>query len=392
MNRHQNDIRTPIVILLLAAGLPFAGSCARFHDGAKDNTAQHLLPEAGGTVNVRQFGAVGDGKADDTKAIRRAIAALPAKGGVLFFPPGHYMTDTLVIPDHTTFLAHSAWSYGKPGGTILSPLRDDQPCLIDARYKVGTRFVGLTLNGLKKGKAMHGILSGTKGDRDKGAQEQHLVIDDCRFEQFTGSGFSAVLGWVWSVQNSHFYYNGLDGIDVQYSYDGWIHNCEFSANGRHGIYGNSSIAITGNRIEWNEAAGIELNPETDSVQITGNLFCSNKGPAIEILGSHAKSISITGNTMRYSGYGITVPTTRSCHVKFENVRGLAFTGNSLLGNSDCPQFGMVVSNLMDSVIADNALGGAATRELIRDRGGHCNAVITNNPGSLVLPALTPKTP
>ena len=195
------------------------------------------------------------------KRFARPCPALPEKGGVLFFPPGHYLTDTIVAPDHTTFLGHSAWSYGRPGGTVLSPARDDQPCRrLDARKKGKNRCpVRNVGTDSRKARKCTASSRGTGGDRAKGAQEQHLVIDDCRFEQLTGSGFSTLLCWVWSVQNSHFYYNGLDGIDALYSYDGCIHNCEFSANGRYGIHGNSSITITGNRVEFNERGGTSLN-------------------------------------------------------------------------------------------------------------------------------------
>jgi nitrous oxidase accessory protein NosD len=41
---------------------------------------------------VRAAGAVGDGVADDTAAILRAIASLPAAGGTVSFPPGRYLT------------------------------------------------------------------------------------------------------------------------------------------------------------------------------------------------------------------------------------------------------------------------------------------------------------
>jgi hypothetical protein len=45
-------------------------------------------------VNVRDFGAVGDGKADDTEALRRAIAA----GEVVYLPAGNYrVTDTVLL-------------------------------------------------------------------------------------------------------------------------------------------------------------------------------------------------------------------------------------------------------------------------------------------------------
>ncbi len=41
--------------------------------------------------NVVSYGAVGDGVANDTTAIRAAIAAVPASGGTVFFPAGTYL-------------------------------------------------------------------------------------------------------------------------------------------------------------------------------------------------------------------------------------------------------------------------------------------------------------
>ena len=43
-----------------------------------------------GYYSVKDFGAVGDGVADDLAAINLAIAACPATGGIVFFPPGIY--------------------------------------------------------------------------------------------------------------------------------------------------------------------------------------------------------------------------------------------------------------------------------------------------------------
>src|SRR6266540_2608940 len=43
-------------------------------------------------IDVRTAGAVGDGVAEDTAAILRAIASLPAAGGTVHFPPGRYLT------------------------------------------------------------------------------------------------------------------------------------------------------------------------------------------------------------------------------------------------------------------------------------------------------------
>lgn len=51
-------------------------------------------------VSVMDFGAVGDGIADDTDAVNKALAALidNQRGGTIYFPPGEYkMTSPLVI-------------------------------------------------------------------------------------------------------------------------------------------------------------------------------------------------------------------------------------------------------------------------------------------------------
>lgn len=58
-----------------------------------------------GWFNVKDYGAVGNGSADDRAAIQAAIdaAAVPAGGGIVFFPPGKFMVDCttagLVLPN-----------------------------------------------------------------------------------------------------------------------------------------------------------------------------------------------------------------------------------------------------------------------------------------------------
>lgn len=48
------------------------------------------IPSPPVTASVKDYGAVGDGKVDDTVAFEAAIAAIPLQGGVLFIPPGEY--------------------------------------------------------------------------------------------------------------------------------------------------------------------------------------------------------------------------------------------------------------------------------------------------------------
>ncbi|MFY1695001.1 glycosyl hydrolase family 28-related protein [Solwaraspora sp. WMMA2101] len=47
--------------------------------------------------DVREFGAVGDGSTDDTHSLQRALDAARATGGIVFLPPGVYLTRQLTL-------------------------------------------------------------------------------------------------------------------------------------------------------------------------------------------------------------------------------------------------------------------------------------------------------
>lgn len=91
-----------------------------YYDAASSATANAgtiLAPDAGsgrwlralvgGVLNVKWFGAKGDGVADDTAAALATIAAIPTAGlfpgGVVFFPRGQYLIgSTLSLQSYTT--------------------------------------------------------------------------------------------------------------------------------------------------------------------------------------------------------------------------------------------------------------------------------------------------
>jgi hypothetical protein len=65
-------------------------------------TVRAPAPEPAQSFDVRAYGAIGDGKADSTRAIRAAIeAASQGGGGTVYLPRGRYLvSDTLVLPPH----------------------------------------------------------------------------------------------------------------------------------------------------------------------------------------------------------------------------------------------------------------------------------------------------
>lgn len=79
------------------AGLPaagIAGRLARVSDDTRGvwmDTGSQWFGINGELVNVREFGAKGDGTTDDRASIMNAVIAASAKGGTVFFPPGTYL-------------------------------------------------------------------------------------------------------------------------------------------------------------------------------------------------------------------------------------------------------------------------------------------------------------
>ena len=97
-------------------------------------------------VNVRDFGAVGDGVHEDTAAIQAAISFLP-EGGRLWFPAGTYLTLPLCLKSHITLDLDE-------GATILgSPDRARYPIIpsftvdpVTGKHTLQAGFEGQELN------------------------------------------------------------------------------------------------------------------------------------------------------------------------------------------------------------------------------------------------------
>ena len=107
-----------------------------------------------GLVSVKDFGARGDGVADDTESIQSALNATPM-GGVCLVPPGTYrVTDTLVVPERVTLLGvgkplilmDDAWSSSYPvewRGTQIYPI------ITNSHPAEGETVSGVTIKGLR---------------------------------------------------------------------------------------------------------------------------------------------------------------------------------------------------------------------------------------------------
>lgn len=341
--------------------------------------------------DVRAFGAVGDGQADDTAAFQRALDAAGAVRGTVTVPDGVFCCGQLRMPAHTALVGNATWGYREGGGSVLRLNDAAAACLVEITGAVGATVHGLSLDGGQLGTAVHGIFM----DEFPAKKEEDTPrIERCHISRFTGDGIRLAPVWCFSVRGCEVIFNGGNGLYVR-GWDGFILDNWFSGNHGAGYCAdgpNASITMTGNRIEWNARGGIVVRGGSH-YNITGNYIDRSGDPGISITdrdGRPSFCFTVTGNVIYRSGKPEwCADELCSAHARFEGVHGLVFSGNSMCAGQDdgggqfSPSYGLVLRALKHSIIKDNTLHIGALRELILDLGEHEDGVIIkDNVGNL----------
>lgn len=347
-------------------------------------------PNAGEILDVRKFGATGDGKTDDTPPLQKTIDAAAQHSGTVLIPPGVYLTRELHIPAGVTITGSPGWNYSSGGGSVLKLIGTDSECLLDLTDARGATVYGLSLEGGGLGTNIHGIATKRTG---YGKHEDSFRIDTCQVAHFSGSGMNLNKVWAFSVRHCEMMANGGDGMTL-HGWDGFLLDNWFSGNGKAGFAAreeNASITFTANRVEWNGEENFVI-VGGDGYQITGNFFdrAGTVGIALRKSKRGCVQVAVTGNFIKRSGKNAKPDTHDSAQVVIDGGAGITFTSNVLqMGRDDggvgvwSPSYGIVYGNLKNCVIANNTLHEAAMRQLMVDLGGHGEGVIVkDNPGSL----------
>lgn len=194
------------------------------------------------TVDVRAYGATGDGSTDDAAAIALAITDAGVGGTVLFPPPAVYYK----IGSSLTPLNHQTWEAGGFRGESTAPvLRAMTGLASPVIYHAGaSQLVGWTARGLSiKGS---GATSGNKGI--------HLVnAGRCRIEDFfiDSTGDEAIL---------------IEGGAANYIERGFVQNAILLRTGRSASIGAVDVGSTDSFI-----IGNEVTTSSNSLAGSGNI-------------------------------------------------------------------------------------------------------------------------
>ena len=346
-------------------------------------------------INILDFGAIGDGKTDNTVAIQTAIDAAAKNEETVFIPAGRYLTGMLKMHSHTALKGEVNWSYRRDGGSTLILNDDNAQCLIEITGAFGASITSLCLNGNQKGMNVHGIMLNWDPSIQRD-EEDTPCFDNLRVSGFTGDAIHLEHIWCFSLRHCMLGFNEGNGLYID-GWDGFILDNWFSYNKGAGVLATenaSSLTFTGNRVEWNCLAGFRLyNPI--NVNITGNCFDASGGYGLDLnnpVGKRAIGLTITGNIFHRSGMPkrmIETPQHLSAHVYLGRVMNTVMNGNVFYYGIDddanldmiCPQCAMIVHKLKNVTIKDNQLMNASTKELYIDLGEHEENVVIDVVGN-----------
>lgn len=174
---------------------------------AVSTTVQTKLRE---TVSVKDFGAVGDGVADDTTAIQNAINAVVTTSGVVYFPAGTYN----YTPNATFNITISGDGLTLKGDIGRSFIKTDYNGIVfnvDTQFRTGVDFLGsdgLQIQGLYF-ENQNFATTNTNAtcfyvfkDTTFGAL---CDISDCTFGRYTNCAVHGIRAWNWSIKRTNFY-------------------------------------------------------------------------------------------------------------------------------------------------------------------------------------------
>jgi hypothetical protein len=210
-----------IVLGVLAAAPPGVISpCFSDFNPAADATrldAEEHTEAGTAWVNVRTFGAQGDGLSDDTVAIQKAIdGAYARKGNVVFFPSGNYVVSQIILKIGISLIGSginpSPHGLGtilqqKPG-TDLDLIVSDQP---PRGYHHWSVISNMRLIGANRTKLSSGIRFGAA--TGEGMKFEHLLIGN-----FARDGIQVIGGVPFYAEDIHLFHNGV-GSGMGYGLD-----------------------------------------------------------------------------------------------------------------------------------------------------------------------------
>ena len=214
-------------------------------------TKVHNRMIANDSVNVKDFGATGDGTTDDTVAVQAAIDSIP-NGGTIYFPPGTYRIARTVGTNDSWGLKVTANNITLMGNDAYLRRYDTDISTYALAYPI--LFVGtpdsnvasltgnFTADSLKfiGEDTRHASSGGSLSDKRNAIEFKNTQATTVRNCQFTSTDSAAIF---YQYPFMRDYANGVY-YNTTKNYNSEITNCRFYANA-HGDAGRALIHLLG---------------------------------------------------------------------------------------------------------------------------------------------------
>lgn len=329
-----------------------------------------VTPPSGDVLNVKDYGAKGDGLSNDYAALGKAFAAAATTGTTVYLPAGTYLVNSrLTVPANVSIT-------GDGSGSWL-----DGPVSVGGNSTWSNLRIGAVGHAVYLGGVSGVTFNGVRFTGGGGAYEASYPIYDCHVftvrassnVSFTNCTFDGNPGVENSAHSLHF--------DVGFVYAGShdisFSGCAFGASPRFGVEmwddsnpGGYNISYSGCTFAHTSDATLDFSsyygddcsvtnctfagegdagtqwPDTITVEggqttvtVSGNTFARGRGPAVNILqsaslGRGGTGCFITGNVIDCTVDNGTTSSGSEPYAKIEVQAGAS--GNTVTGNTIIP--------------------------------------------------------
>jgi hypothetical protein len=283
-----------------------------------------------GAIDVRTFGAIGNGDThdtDDTEAIQAAIDAA-AGGGTVCFPPGTYrITRQIALASGVTLVGDRPTSRIK-----CDPVGDPPSAEAGWEMLFGGAISNVTIRGLViySSNDQNAATSAIVFHPPDGETSADLVVEDCEIWGFKKRGIRSS-----SNQTTNF----VKRLRVE--------GCHIHDLGRTG-------SISDDLAEWQKDFGLGVQPNgCDEAVVTGNLFVDIGTTHLHwgVYATDTRFLTVAGNTFRRCAGGIAI----AGNITLEEI---TIRDNVVDGTTDPAHLGINLTGGAQAVVTGNRLGGA----------------------------------
>ncbi|HLM01500.1 MAG TPA: glycosyl hydrolase family 28-related protein [Pyrinomonadaceae bacterium] len=233
-------------------GDQFSGNKTYVYDWIATPEAKNL-----GNYNVRDFGAIGDGRADDTIAFRSALAFMTVhNGGILNVPEGDYVISApLTLASGITIQGINGLptSYPTNNVNVKNPSRLRLSGTRGALFRIGECTYKVALKNLEL------YADSNEGTYGVEAVGGYTASQDISFEQVS-----------FSLLNRGIYVHGLEHVSFAWQFDYIkVRDCLFIYNRDAGIY------VKARNSGWTIEGSFFMNPKRQPGQNADSIYMAH---------------------------------------------------------------------------------------------------------------------